>query len=200
MRYLTYLFFIVMTLILTGCAHHNKDYIKQSKTVNPIVVSNGVAVKSNQNYYPVPTPTSLTQTVVTMPPSLTPPGSNPQRFQPEPQQNKPLTRWTKTKNGQALEITENIKVAWVHVGKALRKTDYKILDQDPSMASYYVLDAKSTNNKITKITPIYRILLRADGENTQVELLNHNNQPAANAVSERILGALQQKLILRRIK
>ncbi|WP_423062383.1 outer membrane protein assembly factor BamC [Candidiatus Paracoxiella cheracis] len=198
MRYLIYLFSGVMALLLVGCANHNKDYIKQSKTVHTIVVPRGVALKPAQNYYPVPA--STPQNISTSP-SLVPPGSDLQRFNPksqaksQPQKTQTLATLTQTKNGQVLEVSEQSSVAWARVGKALRKTSYKVLDEDPSMASYYVLDATSTNNKITKSTPIYRVLLKTNGDNTQVELLNQQNQPAPVDVSKRILGALQKNLV-----
>lgn len=198
MRYLICLFSLVVAVALAGCASHSEDYIKQSKVVRPIVVPQGVAVKPGQNYYAVPL--GRTQTVTTSP-SLVPPGSNPQRFRHVPakpqaqQNNKTLASWMRTENGQALEIAENAKTAWAHVGQALRATNYKILDRDSAMGSYYVLDTSSTDNKITSSTPIYRILLTAEGKNTQIQLLNQRNQPAPNDVSQRILGAVQQKLI-----
>lgn len=200
MRYLIYLFPAALALSIVGCASHDKDYIKQSKTVHPIVVPAGVAVKPQQNYYPVP---ASAPTNISAAPSLIPPGSNLGRFNPHlrpkklkspSKSNKRLATLSQTKNGEILELSENTKKAWVDVSEALRNTNYKILDQDPSMASFYVLDVTSTNNKITKDTPIYRLLLKAKGENTQVQLLNQKNQPAASNISNRILGALQKNL------
>jgi len=195
MRYLIYLFPAAMALSIVGCASHSKDYMRESKTTTPIVVPSGVAVKPRQNYYPVPG--AMPKTVSSQP-SLIPPGSNLSRFNPrlreKSKSKKTLATLSQTKNGQMLELTESPKMAWVHVSKALQKTNYQVLDQDPSMASFYVLDVTSTNNKITKDTPIYRLVLKASGKNTEIQLLNQKNQPAPSNISSRILGALQKKL------
>ena len=83
---------------------------------------------------------------------------------------------------------------WDKVGKALRSTPYQVLDQDVSMGSYYVLDAPSTGNKVTKATPIYRVYLKPIGDKTEILLFNQHNQPAIREVAKRIIAAIQQKI------
>lgn len=89
-------------------------------------------------------------------------------------------------------MLDNISQAWMKIGRALRKTSYQVLDQDITVSSFYILDTESTNNKITKATPIYRVYLKSRGEGTQVFLLNKNNLPAIGSVSYRILLAIQK--------
>nr|WP_304985301.1 outer membrane protein assembly factor BamC [Coxiella-like endosymbiont] len=94
-----------------------------------------------------------------------------------------------------LIMSNNISQAWMKIGRALQKTSYQILDQDSMLSSFYILDIKSTNNKITKATPIYRIYLKPQGHQTQVVLLNKNNQPVAKDVAQRVLSDIQQKVV-----
>ena len=202
MRHLISLFLLVMSsAMLVACTSHQTDYINKSKTISAIMLPPGVSIKPEENYYPVPATTETTS------PSIVPPGSDLQRFSPKKQVSQPqaqtqlqkqastLTSWSQTKGGgESLVLSEQQALAWKQVGGALQKTPYKILDQDVSMGSYYILDEKSTNDKITATTPIYRLVLQASGSNTDIVLLNQNNEPATPEVSKRILGALKEQL------
>lgn len=95
---------------------------------------------------------------------------------------------------ETLTISQNPQQAWAQIGKALRGTSYQVLDQDQSMNSYYILDAVSTDNQVTKATPIYRVYLKAVGNQTEVSILDHNNQRASSDVASRIIDAIQHHL------
>ncbi len=188
----------LLTLSLVGCSNHNKDYLKQAQTVQPIVVPEGTAVKPSASYYPiVNVPANGAQS-----PSLVPPGSNLDRFknqsqaQPTGSQKNAVASASisRTTSGEALTLNIQPTVAWDRVGRALHQTAYKILDQDQSMGSYYVLDVVSTGGKITKTTPVYRVYLKDAGNQTNVVVLNQENRPAEKDAADRILTAVQKKL------
>ncbi|AAO90730.1 outer membrane protein assembly factor BamC [Coxiella burnetii] len=196
MRYLTLITAIATTTLLVGCAKRPQNYLTHARTVPAIRTSADMPVKRGKNYYPVPNAAPS----VTQSPSLVPPGSNLQRFENQTQLQQSFSKRTmatlqqSNQGSPVMAIAEKPAVAWSKVGRALQKTPYQILDQDSTLHSYYVLDVKSTNNKITKTTPIYRVYLKAQGNQTQVILLNKDNQPAAKDVSQRILTAIQQKV------
>lgn len=187
---------VFTSTVLTGCTYHEDQYLRESQTVKPISTTN-TKVRKGKSFYPVPNIPAQTSTEA---PSLVPPDSNLQRFEKKPKSAASSNKQqfarieSSGKGGQSLVLAEKSSLAWKDVGKALHDTSYQILDQDPSIGSYYILDAKSTGNKITKTTPIYRVLLKSDGGNTHVVLLNDKNQPASADVSKRILKALQKKL------
>ncbi|WP_267256817.1 outer membrane protein assembly factor BamC [Coxiella endosymbiont of Ornithodoros maritimus] len=196
MRYLTLITVIAITMLLVGCAKRPQNYLTHARTVLVMRTSTDIPVKRGENYYPVPdVAPSVTQS-----PSLALPGSNLQRFENQTQLQQSFSKRTmvtlqqSNQGSPVMTIVEKPAVAWSKVGRALQKTPYQILDQDSALHSYYVLDVKSTNNKITKATPIYRVYLKAQGNQTQVILLSKGNQPAAKDVSQRILTAIQQKV------
>lgn len=197
-KYVTPLAILTIFTVLTGCTYHENDYLHEAKTMHP-VLAEGMKIKKGEGYYPVP---NIPTKTVAKAPSLVPPGSNLQRFQHKVKQpkkaksrKKRFAQFEKASNGaQALLLAAKRSIAWKRVGKALQSMSYQVLDQDSSMGSYYILDKKSTGNKITKTTPIYRIYLKASGSDTIVMLLNEKNKPASTEANQRILGALQQKL------
>ena len=194
MRYVTLLTTVITIIFLGSCAKHSQDYIIHSQTIAPLVVPANTP-KKGQNHYSVPNLPSVTQSLSQLPPS-----SNLEQFKDQSQwqlwsssvnQKKIAAMQSSTDKQLSLIISNNIGQAWIKIKRALQKTPYQIVDQDNSLSSFYILDIKSTNNKITKATPIYRIYLRSRGNQTQVVLLNTNNEPAAKDVTQRILSAIQ---------
>lgn len=198
MRYFTMILAAAAIMIFfVGCAKQNASYIAHAQTIHPIVVPPvDTEVKASENYYPVPNNAPS----ITTSPSLIPSGSNLQRFDNQSQLQSSKTVLAILQQNSAapapvLIIDQKQGQVWGKVGRALQKTPYQILDQDNTINSYYVLDVKSTNNKITKKTPIYRVYLKSDGNRTDVVLLDKDNQPAEKSVSQRILSAIQQQFV-----
>lgn len=197
MRYIKLLTTITTIVFLGSCVKHSQGTI-HSQTIVPLVVP-ADTLKKRQDHYPV-----LNLPSVTQPPSQLPPGSNLERFKNPSQlqwqalssasQKKPAATQLSTDEQLSLIMSNNISQCWMKVECALQKTPYQIVDQDSSLSSFYIVDIKSTHDKITKATPIYRIYLKSQGNQTQVFLLNKNNQPAAKDVARRILSAIQKKV------
>lgn len=198
-----------VTLGLLGCAHKN-DYLKESQTIPPMGVPTNIYMKPSENYYPI-----TKGITVTTPPLQEPPGSDLQRFKPvkkpaqqaltqptvtEPVRTVQLPEAAETTKTYYASAKESLTVAgsenqvWAKVGRALQHSPYQILDQDPTMGSYYVLDAVSTGNKVTQSTPIYRVYLKSENNKTQILLLDQQNQPAASDVAVRIISMLRHEL------
>ncbi len=188
---------------LTACSHgllnsHTKDYQQQAKSVSPLVSTPTAQLRHGRDFYPVPAGKS---TAPVKQPSLVPPGSNLSRFANGKKVAAKKTaitvaKWSEINNSEpVLMLSEKEKEAWTRVGRALRASNYQVLDQDPSMSSFYVLDSSVTKNHITDKTPIYRVYLKEQKDgSTQVELLNEKNQPVTTAVARRVLGSVQQHL------
>lgn len=97
-------------------------------------------------------------------------------------------------SGNSLLLPQNSAQAWNNIGKALADTDYSIVNQNQKRLVYYILDTVSTNNKITRETPIYQIQLRDLGNGMQVYLTDNDNKPANTVIAQRILNDLNNAL------
>lgn len=188
--------------VLSACAqlsigHHDQDYMKQAQFVKPLVIPPGVNVIKEENYYGVPNVPVQPQAAGV---SLVPPGSNISQYQQQSHVKNTAfhtsTSLTRLSNGtETLIVSLPANQTWVQIGRALRLSGYQILDQDNSIYSYYILDTLSTNKKITQKTPIYRIYIKTVGNNSQVNLMNQQNQPVNLQVAQRILTTIQQQLV-----
>ena len=202
MRFLKFILLILLASVLSACSSvgagvRSDDYIKQSHAVHPIVVPAGAVPPKQKPYYRVP---PVPVQAMNAPGSLVPPGSNVLKYrkgirvkQHHTQAQAPVVAHLE-KRTKHLVLSLDAKQAWSAVGRALKKTHYQILDQDSAMGAYYVLDTRTTENKITQSTPIYRLKIKQVGKDSQVSVLNQENQPADARIAMQILGAVQQNL------
>lgn len=203
MRFINFSLLLTSVALIAGCANPDQAYVQKSHQVKPLQMPAGVNLKNEQNYYPLPS-TAKSAAAVT-PPPLTPPGCNLQRFEKKhPPKNVSaanasaisIAKWSQSKAGEPiLVLLEKQNKAWDSVGKALNATGYQILDRDPSMSSYYILDTKSTGNQITEKTPIYRVYVKADKETSKIILLSEKNKSVSAGVAKQILQSLEQHLV-----
>lgn len=182
MKYKIIPYAILIPAVLVGCVKHN-NYFEESKTTKPISMPAGVRVEERESYYPVPDNTAPTTTTT---PSQEPPGSHLERFKQSSNEGLSAPSWV---------INQPVKTAWTQVGGALHRSTYTVLDQDRSLGSYYILDTPSTHHKITQNTPIYRILLKSHGKETQMILLNQHNEPVNDEVANRILADVKKQFV-----
>ncbi len=196
-QYLRIIFIGLLGGCLAACSNHNTAYLKQSQTVHPIVAPSGVGIQPSQSFYPV----SGSAGASSQPPSMVPPGSNLDRFKKKNSaeaaglQKQEFARLFLDKSGQeTLLINAKNQQAWAFVGDALHRTPYKVLDQDEGMNSFYVLDKAVSGGRIQETTPIYRVYLQSQGNQTEVGLLDQTNKPVDSEIAKRILSDLQEKL------
>lgn len=64
------IFIVFLSVFLTGCVNHTRDYLKHGKQISSVVVPKDVPILKQNDYYPVPS-VSVSKTV--KPVSLTPP-------------------------------------------------------------------------------------------------------------------------------
>lgn len=186
---------LVTLLALTGCA--KKDaYMHQAQQTAALKMPTQVALQKAEPYYQVlhQINTDIEQ------PSLIPPDSHLQQSTTQTKKKqsiksaKTLAKLESSRGTPILAIAENQQNAWGHVGKALRATDYQILDQDVSMASYYILDTSTTGKQITEDTPIYRVFVKDNKSTSMVMVLSESNERVDTQVTNRILGTLAEQL------
>lgn len=198
MRYITiFLATVTMMALVWGCVKHSQDAV-HSQAIVPLIAP-ADTLKTGRNYDFVLNLPSVTQSHSQLPSG----GSNVEQFNNQSQMQLQALLAGQKKRAEmqfshdkqpSLIMPNNISQCWKKVECALQKTPYQIVDQDSSLSSFYILDIKSTNNKITTATPIYRIYLESQGNQTHVVLLNKNNQPAAKDITRRILSAIQQRV------
>ncbi len=117
------------------------------------------------------------------------------------------SRVTNVNNVPGLQISDNLDRAWRRVGLALDRTGFTVEDRDRSKGLYFVrYVAPLTEEKqggffsnlfSSKPTPAplkYRIVLRSEGEVTQVSVLNEQGQPEGSANAQRIVQVLADDL------
>ena len=201
MRHLVFMTTIVVTIFLFGCVKNPQNYLTHAQTIQVLKTSVDTQIKSGKSYYPVLNVNGRILPI-TQSSSLVPPNSNVQRFEGQTRprgSSSPkgiiANLQQDTQGTVIMIIAEKSELAWAMVGNALQKTPYQILDQDRTLGSYYILDVKSTNNKIIKTTPIYRVYLKSCGNQTRVFLLNKDNQPVQKKVTQQILTAIQQEIL-----
>lgn len=190
----------VTSIGLFSCAAVHREaavgsntYLKKSQTIPATQIPKSVA--SNvpmQTYYPIP-PVSMAP--LAQAPSTVPPGL-PMQPQPTPVASaaQPQNPVVAASSSTALVLNMSYNQAWSAVGKALRSSGYKVMQQDNSLGAYFVLDLAGTGGKLQTGTPIYQVHLKNLGDTTSVNVLDDKNQPADPAVSGRILGALKRGL------
>lgn len=203
------------SVLLGGCASHDSAYLQQSQQAKPLRMPEGVNLKEEQNYYPSPAnnATVAPASRSTEPP-LTPPGMPTSAVTPSaaPAQSPSLATATSSpapnnaaaaaqlsQNSEGdpiLVVNANEQTTWHKVSKALKASDYQIVDKDRSMSSFYVLDVRATDNKITEKTPIYRVFLQPDaaGMPTRVSLMSQKNVTLQPEVAKQVLQSIAQHL------
>jgi uncharacterized lipoprotein len=79
-------------------------------------------------------------------------------------------------------VSLNYSQAWVKVGHILQASNYKIVEKDNAVGTYYVIDTKATGGKVKKDMPIYQVHLNASGNSTVVSVspANANLQSQLN--------------------
>jgi uncharacterized lipoprotein len=179
--------------LLTGCAafqSSSQDNWTQAQSISETKLPHD-GNSNIETYYPIP-PVSMAPMVQ---PNVLPPGSEIARTQAQSQARvMPQRSSVVASSASAIILNSNYDQAWQQVGRALRASGYKIMQQDSSLGSYYVLDLASSGGKLKDTTPIYQVHLANKANNVAVNVLNEKSQVANTAVSSRILGAIRSRL------
>ena len=121
----------------------------------------------------------------------------------------PAARLTSAAGTPVVQIAEGFDRAWRRVGLSLDRTGFTVEDRDRSQGVYFVRYVAPNENKkeqgfFSKLfsssasesaKPLkYRIVVRSEGEQSLVSVLNAGGAPEASANAERILRVLADDL------
>ena len=123
----------------------------------------------------------------------------------------PTARTTTVNGAPALELSENFDRAWRRVGLSLDRTGFTVEDRDRTQGLYFVryvapdptvakaepglLGRLFGSSKAPDAQPVrYRVAVRANGNNSTVQVLDAQGQPDRSANAERITQVLAQDL------
>ena len=118
------------------------------------------------------------------------------------------SRIANVNNQPVVQMDENFDRAWRRVGLALDRTGFTVEDRDRSQGTYFVRYVEPNANKtepgfFSKLfsgtgstpTPLkYRILVKGQGENTVVSVLNDKGAPETSANAQRIVQVIADDL------
>lgn len=118
------------------------------------------------------------------------------------------SRIANVNNQPVVQMDENFDRAWRRVGLALDRTGFTVEDRDRSQGTYFVRYVAPNANKtepgfFSKLfsgtgptpTPLkYRIVVKGEGENTVVSVLNDKGAPETSANAQRIVQVIADDL------
>lgn len=158
-----------------------QSYKNEQPIPNTVVIPQNLSSKNMQDYYEVPQPSAQAANIS---PTLIPPGSNiPQRPVVISQQDRirnaesaKIQGHTAAQSVAPAAVSASFAQAWVKVGHVLQASNYKIVERDKALGTYYVIDTRSSGGKVKKDMPIYQVHLKATGNGTVVSVSPANGQ------------------------
>jgi len=178
----------------TGLGNHDNDYLRDDQSNPPLVVPAGLHMDTqamNKTTLP-PFNQAEAQT------SIYPPNVLGEEQSPTAkinlQEPRAVTNGTPVK--QALTVNYDLKHSWLKVGTALKKSGYRILDQDQASHSFYILDARGKGRALSgETSPLYCVQLAAkSAKQTEVLVMMQNGQAAPSQAAKEILNNIALKL------
>lgn len=157
-----------------------QSYRKVNPVETPVVIPQNLRSNQVQDYYEVPQPAAGANPDQ---PLLVPPGANiaPPKAPTISQQDRirsaesaKIQGHTSAAANGPVPIPLNFSQAWTKVGSILKASNYKIMEKDNVLGTYYVIDTNKTGGKVKKDMPIYQIHLRASGSATVVTVTPAN--------------------------
>ena len=98
-------------------------------------------------------------------------------------------------SAQSIVVQSDLKHSWVKVGTALKKSGYRIIDQDQTTYCFYVLDVRGKGRALNEASPLYVVELHAQSAKlTRVTISTKNDQPVPPGVAKEILNNIAAKL------
>lgn len=116
-------------------------------------------------------------------------------------------------NGGYVQVDETFDRAWRRVGLALDRVGFTVEDRDRAAGLYFVryvdpetegepakksflsrLNPFSSSSDKTREAERYRVSVEADGQGSQVKVLDNNGQPTTSRTADRILSLLNEQL------
>lgn len=159
----------------------SQSYQRQPAEEHTVVIPQNLSSKNVQDFYEVPQPSPEADNVQ---PPMAPPGSSLN----QPRAGGMISQQDRIRNAESAKIQGhtnptvngprpvgvNFSQAWVKVGHVLQAANYKIVEKDNAIGTYYVIDTSKTGGKVKKDMPIYQVHLKASGNGTLVTVSPSN--------------------------
>jgi uncharacterized lipoprotein len=191
----------IVVLGLTACTTTNRygflkeerqSYRRAQPIEGAVVIPQNLSSSGMQDYYEVPGPAPQANGAI---PPITPPGAN---LGPKGAAN--LSQQDRIRNAEAAKIQGHTSAvandpapvgltfaqAWTKVGSVLKASNYKIVEKDNVLGTYYVIDTGKTGGKVKKDMPIYQVHLKAAGNATAISV--HPANPGLQSQLSHNLG------------
>jgi uncharacterized lipoprotein len=189
-----------LAMTLLGCSNvfgqrgvihdHATDY-QGSVDVAPLVIPAHLSGSKMGDDYVVP---KARNRGATKPPSLLPPESLPDQIARGQVHAGGASDIGVTRNRQSLLIAQDFPLAWSRFARVLRSAGYKVLVEDPKIATYFILDLPATNNTAKKDTPIYQVRLKPVAGATEVRLASQEGHPLNDIIVNRVFNDISDAL------
>ncbi len=138
-------------------------------------------------HYPIPTLPNSAPVIKS--PSIAPPGVSAKADGHNEQQTPMLAQ--DDAHNPVLYIPGAMGNNWPRLGQALQSAGFRTVKAQADIESYFIL---ATAKQQTKAS-IYQVHVATSGGFTAVNILDLSNKPAAKAFSQKVLAAIQQKLV-----
>jgi uncharacterized lipoprotein len=183
---------LLLAVGISGCTTANRygffkdetqSYQKAPAIERTVVIPQNLSPHAIQDYYEVPQPGPEASNGQ---PPLAPPGSNigqasttqavvlSQQDRIRSAENAKIQGHTSPTANGPKPIGLNFSQAWVKASHVLQAANYKIVEKDQSMGTYFVIDTSGTGGKVKKDMPIYQVHLRPSGNGTIVSITPSN--------------------------
>lgn len=151
-----------------------QSYQKAPPLERTVVIPQNLNARGVQDFYEVP---EAGPEAANIKPPLTPPGSNIGKAPTLSQQdrirnaeNAKIQGHTNISANTPTSYGIGFSQAWMKVGQVLQASNYKIVEKDKVLGTYYVIDTQKTGGKVKKDMPIYQVNLKASGNSTVVSV------------------------------
>ncbi len=173
-----------------GLGNHDNSYLKDDQSLSLLTVPADTHIDtSRMNKTLLPAFSQNSAEVSVYPPDTL----SPQSTSPKPP--APKASLANAASAQSIVVQSDLKHGWVKVGIALKKSGYRVIDQDPTTYCFYVLDVRGKGRALNEASPMYVVELRAQSAQlTRVTVSTKNNQPVPPRVAKEILNNIAVKL------
>ncbi len=204
-NYFSLMGLVLMSALLSAChqdiglGNHDNDYFRDDQSASALVVPANLHMDTQAiNSTPLPSFNQEAAQVSIYPPDILNVNAPKAELQqpkalPKPAasgaRSAPLVRPT-----QILIVHRDYKRSWVMVGTALKRSGYRILDQDPSSHCFYVLDVRGKGRALNQASPVYCVAVVTKASKMTQVSVKHDEKPAPANIAEQILNNIAAKL------
>ncbi len=187
MRLLRFSLISLAVVALTACStvrdkygflkDETQSYQRTTPIDRPVVIPQNLSSDQVEDFYEVPQPAPGANPNQ---PPITPPGANltpPKQLMQDRIRNAEDAKihgHTSASANGPMPVSLNYSQAWAKVASILKASNYKVMEKDNTLGTYYVIDTNGSGGKMKKDMPIYQIHLKASGNSTVITVTPAN--------------------------